>query len=1357
MDIEEKVNLKDNKRSNANILSKIFFIWVLPLLRDGQNKAFDIPDLPSALTEDKSRYLSDNLEREWKKELEKGLRYDNTSKKRYSPSLLRALIRTFGSSLGVYGAFSFIEECVFRLLQPLAISQIVLYFSNSNHGISPTQLYIWSAVLIMSGVLYVFSHHWYFFGVVQVGMRIRIACSALLYKKSLKLSKASIGKSSVGQMVNLLSNDVNRYDLCVLFIHYLWVAPLQFILVSIITWYMVGISSMCGGAILLVFIPLQTWIGKQFSRLRILIAGKTDKRIRVMNEIIEGMKVIKMYAWEYPFMEVVNETRRDEIQTIKKTYEYKAFNLGFFFTSSRVVLLLIFFLMIIGNEVISSKNIFLIFGLFNTVRLSLTLFFPNTISMTSEALVSTDRIQNFLLLEEIGDICSSMKHEPEVRPEVSLRIEMKNVSGKWTSNEKDDDLRNVSFQVHKRELTAIIGPVGSGKSTILQALLGEFPVSSGDISIYGKISYASQEPWIFSGTIRQNILLGASMNHKRYLKVLKVCSLEHDLESWPDRDHTFVGEKGVALSGGQKARINLARSVYSEADVYLLDDPLSAVDSHVGRHLYEECIKNYLSRKTVILVTHQIQYLGDASNIILLNTKGEIEDQGTLNKLLMSERDFTSFLVAQEEETDSIFDEDELALTPKKSLNIENYMRRRQSSVSSIGSRATIDTNAMEYNDIPNEGRRTQTTESKVKGSISVALYKKYFYAGGGKWIFFFVYGLNILSQLLFVSTDWWLKQWTNAADARTKFGDISNQSHFFSNYANASSFEILPGFQIDLFNSIYYGIYFALVGALIICSQISIRKFLILCLKSSKNLHLEMFQKVIFTKPAFFDVNPVGRILNRFSKDIGSLDDLLPLALSDTSLIFLNAVGMFGLIISTEPKVLIPLGVILIILLILRKYYLNASRSVKRLEGITKSPVISQLSTTLNGISTIRASKLENTFSSEFHYLQDIHTAAFFSFQSVTRFFGFWVDGIVSVYVAATVVIFVFFSGDVEGGDIGISLSLSVIMAGMIQWGLRQSAEVENYMTSVERVTEYADLPSEKSLTSDKKIDPSWPNKGVIKFHNVKLKYDDQGGPYILKGLTFTINSFEKIGIIGRTGAGKSSMIAAIFRLVEPEGEIIIDGEDICQLGLHDIRKRISIIPQDPLLFSGNVRKNLDPIMEYEDSDLWNALEQAKLSQIISNLNGGLDAQVTDGGSNFSIGQRQLMCLARAILRKNRILIMDEATANVDPHTDSLIQEAIRTKFSKCTVLTIAHRLHTVMDSDRMLVLSDGRIEEFDEPHTLLQNEHNLISHLVEQTGPAMSEKLRNIAKLHFEERRNNQEHHPGSIEEDNLVMTHL
>ncbi|CAB4055245.1 ABCC4 [Lepeophtheirus salmonis] len=1207
MDIEEKVNLKDNKRSNANILSKIFFIWVLPLLRDGQNKAFDIPDLPSALTEDKSRYLSDNLEREWKKELEKGLRYDNTSKKRYSPSLLRALIRTFGSSLGVYGAFSFIEECVFRLLQPLAISQIVLYFSNSNHGISPTQLYIWSAVLIMSGVLYVFSHHWYFFGVVQVGMRIRIACSALLYKKSLKLSKASIGKSSVGQMVNLLSNDVNRYDLCVLFIHYLWVAPLQFILVSIITWYMVGISSMCGGAILLVFIPLQTWIGKQFSRLRILIAGKTDKRIRVMNEIIEGMKVVKMYAWEYPFMEVVNETRRDEIQTIKKTYEYKAFNLGFFFTSSRVVLLLIFFLMIIGNEVISSKNIFLIFGLFNT------------------ALVSTDRIQNFLLLEEIGDICSSMKHEPEVRPEVSLRIEMKNVSGKWTSNEKDDDLRNVSFQVHKRELTAIIGPVGSGKSTILQALLGEFPVSSGDISIYGKISYASQEPWIFSGTIRQNILLGASMNHKRYLKVLKVCSLEHDLESWPDRDHTFVGEKGVALSGGQKARINLARSVYSEADVYLLDDPLSAVDSHVGRHLYEECIKNYLSRKTVILVTHQIQYLGDASNIILINTKGEIEDQGTLNKLLMSERDFTSFLVAQEEETDSIFDEDELALTPKKSLNIENYMRRRQSSVSSIGSRATIDTNAMEYNDIPNEGRRTQTTESKV---------------------------FKLISSTQFIM--------------------------------------------------------------------------------SSRNLHSEMFQKVIFTKPAFFDVNPVGRILNRFSKDIGSLDDLLPLALSDTSLIFLNAVGMFGLIISTEPKILIPLGAILIILLILRKYYLNASRSVKRLEGITKSPVISQLSTTLNGISTIRASKLENTFSSEFHYLQDIHTAAFFSFQSVTRFFGFWVDGIVSVYVAATVVIFVFFSGDVEGGDIGISLSLSVIMAGMIQWGLRQSAEVENYMTSVERVTEYADLPSEKSLTSDKKIDPSWPNKGVIKFHNVKLKYDDQGGPYILKGLTFTINSFEKIGIIGRTGAGKSSMIAAIFRLVEPEGEIIIDGEDICQLGLHDIRKRISIIPQDPLLFSGNVRKNLDPIMEYEDSDLWNALEQAKLSQIISNLNGGLDAQVTDGGSNFSIGQRQLMCLARAILRKNRILIMDEATANVDPHTDSLIQEAIRTKFSKCTVLTIAHRLHTVMDSDRMLVLSDGRIEEFDEPHTLLQNEHNLISHLVEQTGPAMSEKLRNIAKLH-------------------------
>eukprot|EP00096_Caligus_rogercresseyi_P012306 TRINITY_DN5109_c0_g1_i1.p1 TRINITY_DN5109_c0_g1~~TRINITY_DN5109_c0_g1_i1.p1 ORF type:complete len:407 (+),score=54.05 TRINITY_DN5109_c0_g1_i1:144-1364(+) len=384
MDLEKRVILKENKRETAGFFSKICFYWVFPLLRNGQSKEFEIKDLPSALKDDKSRILNDRLEAEWDKEVVKAKKINESSGKKYNPSLLKAIIRTFGSSLSVYGIVVLLEECVFRLFQPLAISQMVRYYSDSEHGISEMELYIWSGVLVGCGVSYVISHHYYFFGVMRVGMQIRIACSALLYRKSLKLSKASIGQSSVGQLVNLLSNDVNRFDLCVLFIHYIWVAPIQFIIVSIISWYIVGFSTLFGGAVLLAFIPLQTWIGKQFSRLRINIAGKTDKRIRIMNEVIEGIKVIKMYAWEYSFMDIVNKARRDEVDVIKSTYKFKAFNLAFFFTSSRFVLFVIFTAMLLQNERIDSQGIFLVFGLFNVVRLSLTLFFPNTISMTSE-------------------------------------------------------------------------------------------------------------------------------------------------------------------------------------------------------------------------------------------------------------------------------------------------------------------------------------------------------------------------------------------------------------------------------------------------------------------------------------------------------------------------------------------------------------------------------------------------------------------------------------------------------------------------------------------------------------------------------------------------------------------------------------------------------------------------------------------------------------------------------------------------------------------------------------------------------------------------------------------------------------
>ncbi|CAB4055240.1 ABCC4 [Lepeophtheirus salmonis] len=897
----------------------------------------------------------------------------------------------------------------------------------------------------------------------------------------------------------------------------------------------------------------------------------------------------------------------------------------FFSTSSRLVLLPIFFMILIFGGVVNSQNIFLVFGLFETLKLPVTHFFPSAIATSSEAYISLRRIQEFLLLEEWSSrrIChdnQSLKYEP-------LAIKLNNLGGKWSLASPELTLKDISLNVEVGELIAIIGPVGSGKSTFLQALLGEFPFEYGSMDIVGKLSYASQEAWIFDGTVRQNILMGKPFIEKRYQEVLNACALEHDIQEWSNGDLTFVGGKGISLSGGQKARINLARCVYEKADIYILDDPLSAVDPHVGRHLLEKCIQHFLMNKTVIIATHQIQYIKTADQIVLLNSDGSVETQGRYEELSSSNQGKST-----------------ISLSSSSISSLNHPMYFSEIIHSDIDEQIDDDIKAKEEFD----KNRSLRSESKAEGNVSFKFYLKYFAAANGILGFILIYSLSLITHSLFVFGDWWLRLWTNAADIREQNGTLNDGSFYFTSYQNSSITFIVPELKVDLFNLIYCSIYSGIILVLVLSAQIK------------SPLHIQVF----------FDVNPIGRILNRFSKDIGSIDELLPPVVVDTNWAFLSAIGIFFLISSTNPLVLIGVAILLIILITVRRYYLKASRSIKRLEGVTRSPVFSQLASSLDGLTTIRSMKIENMLINEFDDLQDIHT-------------------------------------DASGGDVGLSLTLSLALSGMIQWGLRQSAEVENFMTSVERVVEYGELPKEKGLESDIKLDPSWPDKG----------------------LNFKTNSFEKIGIIGRTGAGKSSIISALFRLAEPEGEIFIDGLDICKVGLLDIRKKISIIPQDPILFNGSIRKNLDPFNEFTDVQIWNALEQAKLYDIVVDLGHGLDSVVLEFGSNFSVGQRQLFCLARAILRRNKVLIMDEATANVDPFTDSLIQEAIRKEFKDCTVFTIAHRLYTVMDSDRMLVLQNGEIEEFGTPKDLLKDPNNLLSRMVAQSEPNTAHTLRHLA----------------------------
>ncbi|XP_069987945.1 ATP-binding cassette sub-family C member 4 isoform X1 [Penaeus vannamei] len=1378
-----------NPRDTAGTVSKMVFWWLLPLMKTGHSRPLDTGDLYCVQPQDASQGLGDRLQKKWDEELSR------SKTKGKKPSYLRSLVHCFGWEYARVGLLAAFEECVLRIGQPLCLGGLIRYF-NGEPGYTTVDGWLFSTGVVMGSLLYIFSHHPFFWGIQHSGMQIRVASCALIYRKALRLSKAALGKTTIGQMVNLLSNDVNRFDTSVIFIHYLWIGPLQTAIVLAILWQELGPSCLAGIMLLILFVPLQSWMGKVFSKLRLATAHRTDERVRIMNEIINAMRVIKMYTWEKPFTALAEQARKSEIDVIMRTNYYRAVNMSLFFTSSKVIVFLALLTYILTGNALTAEKVFVTSSLINNVRLVMTLFFPFGIAMGAETKISCKRIQEFLEMEEREDTSSVQKSN--LRPKLKdCGITINGVTAKWSDVTEENTLNNITCSVKAGELLAVIGPVGSGKGSLLHAVLGELPAKSGFISVRGKVAYASQEPWVFSGTVKQNILFGQPYNEKKYNEVIKVCALERDLELLPMKDMTMVGERGVSLSGGQKARVNLARAVYYDADIYLLDDPLSAVDTHVGRHLFDQCIMGHLKHKVRILVTHQLQYLKEANEILVLR-EGHPEAIGNYRQLVNSGIDFASLLAEghEEEKTTSPSRQPSTKSAKKNgfiptgkfmqeaekfgsSLSLTRRGRVRNDSVASVhdsveadniltisgahlaGSSLSLDE---DVNDTPTKVAKKRKAERRLRniqeeksepllkdmddgadkdgaeegqdgaevrsvGSVKASIYLQYFLAGGGWFLLIVLCLANVITQVLFSGTDYWLSYWANGEQIRARLLLEASENMTLAVNGSAISYQDapVPEGYLDTITNVY--VYAGLTAALFVLSLGRTVLFFVMCMTSSRNLHNRMFQSVIRVPIKFFDTHPVGQILNRFTKDLGQVDELLPITVFDVVTILLNFLGIIAVIASINIWVLIPTLGLGVIFVFLRRFYLSTARDVKRLEGITRSPVFSHLSASLQGLTTIRAFEAQQIFMDDFDTHQDLHSSAWFLFLCTTRWFGICLDWISCIYIAIVTYSFMG-TQDSLGGDIGLAISSAMMLSGMFQWGVRQSAEVENQMTSVERVLEYAKLEPEAALETDEDKTPKagWPEKGEIRFEDVSLQYNPNDAP-VLKNLNFCIKANEKIGIVGRTGAGKSSMLTSLFRLTEPVGVIYIDNIAVKELGLHDVRGNISIIPQDPTLFSGTMRRNLDPFDQYEDEDLWRALEEVQLKDAVSDLEGGLEAVMSEGGSNLSVGQRQLVCLARAILRHNRILVLDEATANVDPRTDGLIQQTIRSKFRNCTVLTIAHRLHTIMDSDRVMVLEAGRLEEFDEPYILLRNPTSMFTKLVEQTGKAATDQLRLIA----------------------------
>ncbi|XP_031850164.1 putative multidrug resistance-associated protein lethal(2)03659 isoform X2 [Nomia melanderi] len=1374
MDGKVKAEKKKNPREGANPLSTLTFAWILRTFWIGYRKDLEVEDLYKPLKEHKSSNLGTKISKAWEKELEayekrkllseakNNNKYDVKNVKK--PSLTKVLIKCFGLKLMGYGLILAVFEISLRLSQPTFLGLLIRYFKQaklkryvpiysellpttsnssefhenedatrsvlqpiflgkllkyySDRDITKTEAYLYATGVVLCSGLLIFVIHPYMMAILHMGMKMRVACCSLIYRKALKLSRTALGETTVGQAVNLLSNDVNRFDIAIIFLHYLWIGPLETIIIMYFMYTEVQESAFIGVALLLMFVPLQGYLGKKTSILRLKTAIRTDERVRLTNEIISGIQAIKMYTWEKPFSALVERARRKEINVIRATSLIRGVTMSFIMFSTRIALFITILAYILYDHKITAEKVFMLTAYYNILRQTMTVFFPQGITQIAEGMVSIKRLENFMMYEEIEprnkmkkseqgdsektktDINGISRESNDTRNDGNNAdnnqedycMSLKNISAKWISNDSEDTLKNININLKGGELLAIVGQVGAGKSSLLNVILKELPVYNGSVQINGKIAYASQEPWLFAGSVRQNILFGKPMDQFQYDRVIKVCQLKRDFSLLPYGDKTIVGERGISLSGGQRARINLARAVYAEADLYLFDDPLSAVDAHVGKHMFDECIDKHLRGKTRILVTHQLQYLQNVDKVIVLKD-GEIYAEGTYDELTKMGVDFGRLASNQEAE------EGERAPSAPPSRS-----NSRNASITSLKSYVS---------DEKEELDPIEVAETRTKGKVSGQVYSGYFKAGGNWCIIFMVLFLCVLAQLAASGGDYFISQWVNMED---KYVNVTENGTTVMDKDYSNTRDI----------SIY--VYSALTVLTVVVTLVRSFTFFTTCMKASVKLHDQMFRCISRATMRFFNTNNSGRVLNRFSKDMGAIDELLPLALIDCIQIGLTLLGIIVVVAMANVWLLIPTAVIGIIFYYLRVFYLSTSRSVKRLEGVTRSPVFGHLNATMQGLPTIRAFEAGEILTREFDHHQDLHSSAWFIFIATSRAFGFWLDLFCVIYIILVTYSFLILDktlGETLGGNVGLAITQSIGLTGMFQWGMRQSTELENQMTSVERVLEYSKIESEPPLesTPDKKPKETWPEEGRIEFKNLSLRYDPAEAP-VLKGLNFTIYPREKIGIVGRTGAGKSSLISALFRLTNLEGVIEIDDVKTNEIGLHDLRREISIIPQEPFLFSGSLRRNLDPFEDYSDDVLWLALEEVELKEM------GLEAHINEGGSNLSVGQRQLVCLARAIVKNNPILVLDEATANVDPRTDELIQITIRKKFAKCTVLTIAHRLNTVMDSDRILVMDAGCAVEFDAPHVLLQKSTGFLKSMVGETGPAMAEALKEIAR---------------------------
>nr|UOU03341.1 ATP-binding cassette subfamily C4-1-2 [Brachionus rubens] len=1280
----------------TGFFSKITFSWINPLLSMGRKKQLQLSDVYSPVTEDEAEKLTNDLEKEWNNEVK------NSSK----PSLGRAIARWYRKK-AFYNALFIIFQEIIKIIQPLFISIFLRYF-NGTMGL--TEALIYGGVISICAIIVGILHHPYYFNACRYGMRLRLACSGLIYKKVLKLSLKTIDSKSAGDVINLLSTDATRIEYGIYYLPYLITGPIQMVIVIVIVYLEVGLTFLAGLLLLALIMPAKALIAKLYNKNRSKNCKKSDERVSVLTEILNSIKIIKMYCWEVPFSKRVTDLRNKELRfhTFLNLLQASTATIDTIMATLMSFMNISFFISFAEIPLLPSFIVFSI-GFYMRLCNSIGFNFSRSVVSVINFNVSAKRIGDFLLMEELNPKQIS---EP-IESNFAVKIERLNFS--WQKDEFS--LKNINIEAKKGDFISIVGPVGSGKSTLLLGLIGELENYTGQVFKSGKVFYLTQQPWVFTASIRQNIIFGLPYEKEKFDRIVEVCSLKKDLELLTYGDQTLVGEKGINLSGGQRARICLARALYSDADIYLFDDTLSAVDGTVAKNIIKNCINGYLKTKTRVLITHQVHHLETADKIYVLE-EGKIVAEGTYADLMKTHL----MALSSMEDSESGGDFDSLEEQPK--VEIEKKTEKV----------LTQDLKAKQ------ELIKKQREEVQQRGAVGWSSYVAYFTAGAGYFGIISVLILFLAAQGMAIAADYWLSIWSNKEEdykiqqenIRTCLQDFESKDFNCSQILENVDINSDP-LKISLIyddRTTAYNIYIILVAVSFIVITLRSVAFFLLCVINSKNTYNKLFTSVRDTFIRFYDLNPLGRILNRFSKDTNNMDEMLTLYLYEFFQVSMVILGALVVPISVNPWMIIPLIPLGIVFYIIQNYFVKTARELKRLDNIGRSPIFVHTNTTIEGISTIRAADKQYILTNEYYAHNDYHTRAYFGFIVVHRWFGLRLDLLCSVYTIITLFACIFLKDNlgIKPGQIGLLMVYLFQLFDLFQWCVVLSTMVENLMTSIERIVEYTKIPGEPLYKGEKKAPINWPTRGEITFENVSLKYDENL-PSVLKGISLNIKPGEKVGIVGRTGAGKSSFFQAIFRMYEPEGKILVDGVEIKQLSLKELREKLTIIPQEPVLFSGTLRYNLDPFEKYSDNQIWSAIESVSLKQSVQGMNAGLDSMITTGGTNLSVGQKQLICLARAILKKTKILIIDEATANVDYSTDAIIQKTIREQFKDCTVLTIAHRLATVVDSDRILCLSEGKIINFGVPRELLQDETSILYELTKKLSPNEKKHIFDIA----------------------------